>query len=95
MAARSPQRSFRRAYTVVVTHHAPSVLSLARTETVNHLDAAYANRWEVLMEEPDTVWLHGHTHLAVDYTFKGTRVIANPRVIQRKRPGLILSYWSI
>jgi Icc-related predicted phosphoesterase len=73
--------------TVIVTHHAPSVLSLARTETVNHLGAAYANPWEALMEVPDTVWLHGHTHLAVDYTFKGTRVIANPRGYPKEKTG--------
>lgn len=66
--------------TVVVTHHAPSMLSLEKTETVNHLDAAFANRWDELMRQLNTFWLHGHTHLAVDYmTVAGTRVISNPR----------------
>src|SRR5690606_20044465 len=73
--------------TVVVTHHAPSVLALAKTETVNHLDAAYANRWESLMGHPNTFWLHGHTHLAVHYTIKGTRVISNPRGYPREETG--------
>lgn len=73
--------------TVVVTHHAPSVLSLAKTETMNHLDAAYANRWESLMGQPSTFWLHGHTHLAVHYTIKGTRIISNPRGYPREETG--------
>ncbi|WP_020160026.1 metallophosphoesterase family protein [Methylobacter marinus] len=73
--------------TVIVTHHAPSVLSLAKTKTVNHLDAAYANQWESLMGQPNTFWLHGHTHLAVDYTFQGSRVIANPRGYPKENTG--------
>lgn len=43
------------------------------------LDAAYANRWEDLMGDGVPLWVHGHSHLAVDYEIAGTRVVSNPR----------------
>ncbi|MGZ8944193.1 MAG: metallophosphoesterase [Methylococcaceae bacterium] len=91
--------------TVVVTHHAPSMVSLghARIEDadyverwrkimgnsdkigstcmkdVSHLDASYANSWESLMGGSVALWVHGHTHQAVDYEINGTLIICNPR----------------
>jgi len=67
--------------TVVITHHAPSILSLrdhCRNSDGSHLDAAYANRWESLMGGSLALWLHGHSHFSVDYDLYGTRVISNP-----------------
>lgn len=63
--------------TVVITHHAPSVLSLDGHG--DHLDASYANRWESLFGEGLDLWVHGHTHRSVDYMLEGTRVVSNPR----------------
>lgn len=65
--------------TVVVTHHAPSMLSTPNSSTGTLLDAAYVNRWEHLFGEGLDLWVHGHTHEAIDYTVEGTRVISNPR----------------
>lgn len=66
--------------TVIVTHHAPSVLSLTGSpDSGSHLDAAYANRWEDLMGDDVELWVHGHTHHSVDYNIAGTRIISNPR----------------
>lgn len=64
--------------TVVITHHAPSMRSVVNPDTSNHLDAAYANRWESLMDGV-VLWVHGHTHTAVDYVMDQTRVISNPK----------------
>jgi len=65
--------------TVVITHHAPTLLSLSsRPATNSHLDAAFANRWDDLMGDGVDLWVHGHTHMAVDYTIGGTRVVSNP-----------------
>ena len=64
--------------TVVVTHHAPSVKSLGDSAG-SHLDAAYANAWDGLMGDGVTLWVHGHTHVPVDYEIAGTRVLSNPR----------------
>ncbi len=68
--------------TVVVTHHAPSLLSYGNNRVEgceSHLDAAYANSWEDLMGEPVVLWVHGHVHRAADYYISGTRVVCNPR----------------
>lgn len=67
--------------TVVVSHHAPSELSIAECyrATTDHLSAAYASRLEHLMGHPAVLWVHGHTHDSADYVIAGTRVICNPR----------------
>ncbi|PZP22272.1 metallophosphoesterase [Pseudomonas kuykendallii] len=66
---------------VVITHHAPTLRSLQdNPHAGGHLDAAYANRWEALMGgERAALWVHGHSHVAVDYNVAGTRVVCNPR----------------
>lgn len=67
--------------TIVVTHHAPTLHSLLENPHAGtHLDAAYANRWEDLMgSDRVALWVHGHSHVAVDYEVDGTRVVCNPR----------------
>lgn len=64
--------------TVVVTHHAPSALSLADREAVSPLDAAFASDLDYLVVKAD-IWIHGHTHVAVDYRVNAGRVLSNPR----------------
>lgn len=66
--------------TVIITHHAPSVVSLKKSPfSGSHLDASYANRWEDLMGGTVDLWIHGHSHQAVDYEIANTRVLSNPR----------------
>lgn len=67
--------------TVVITHHAPTLRSLQdNLHAGGHMDAAYANCWEDLMGgDHVALWVHGHSHLAVDYEVAGTRVVCNPR----------------
>lgn len=66
--------------TVVVTHHAPSTMSVAPRFKTDPLSPAFASRLEPLIEAqgPD-LWIHGHTHDAFDYRIFGTRVVCNPR----------------
>lgn len=65
--------------TIVVTHHAPCPLSLRGIPSEGDLDASYANNWQdELFGDTVQLWVHGHTHNAVDYELYGTRVIANP-----------------
>jgi Icc-related predicted phosphoesterase len=65
---------------VVVTHHAPSALSLKNQEPPDLVDAAFASRLDDLVASSGTaLWVHGHIHRAVDYCIGGTRVICNPR----------------
>ena len=63
--------------TVVVTHHAP-VLDHLGDDHPGHLAAAYANDWSVLLSKAD-LWVYGHTHVAVDFSKEGCRVVSNPR----------------
>lgn len=67
--------------TVVITHHAPSLRSLVgNPHAGNLLDAAYANAWDDLLQgDQVALWVHGHSHNAVDYHVAGTRVVCNPR----------------
>jgi Icc-related predicted phosphoesterase len=68
--------------TVVVSHHAPSMLSFGNDRVdgcESHLDASYANSWETLIGDSVALWIHGHLHHAVDYTINGTRIMCNPR----------------
>lgn len=66
--------------TIVITHHAPLMKSLEGSPHAGGLlDAAFANEWDELFDGTASVWVHGHTHYAVDYIRSGTRVLSNPR----------------
>ena len=69
--------------TVVVTHHAPLAQSLLKEPPYDITDTAYASCLDDLVVRAD-LWVHGHTHVRVDYTVKDacghkTRVVSNPR----------------
>lgn len=66
--------------TMVVTHHAPTLLSLPNGEARTPIDGAYASDLDWLMERyrPD-FWIHGHIHENRDLDLHGTRVVGNPR----------------
>ena len=66
--------------TVVVTHHAPSVLSLPDDMRDDLLSSAYASRLDELVASSGAaLWVHGHIHEAQDYVLGATRVLSNPR----------------
>jgi len=83
--------------TVVVTHHAPSELSLHQRyrEAPGHLNSSYASNLEHMLGSA-ALWVHGHTHDSADYTLSDTRVVCNPRgyapghVNPDFEPGLVL-----
>ncbi len=65
---------------IVVTHHAPSIQSIADHYRKDHLSAAFASNMEDLIQEHQPrLWIHGHTHESFDYRIGKTRVICNPR----------------
>jgi len=65
--------------TVVITHHLPSSASIAARFSGSALNPTFASNLDWLIREtsPD-VWIHGHTHEAVDYNAFETRVVCNP-----------------
>ncbi|MDW9386658.1 hypothetical protein GOA99_18565 [Sinorhizobium meliloti] len=83
--------------TIVVTHHAPSILSLPPEYIDDPVSPAYASRFEdhIIKHEP-TLWVHGHVHSRSDYFIHRTRVVCNahgyPDETQRSGfdPGLVL-----
>lgn len=64
--------------TVVVTHHLPSMQSVAGRYKNDILSACFASNLDELLGYSD-LWIHGHTHDSFDYMANGTRVICNPR----------------
>jgi predicted phosphodiesterase len=64
--------------TVVVTHHLPSMRSVAPQYSEDLLSACFASNLDELLGLSE-VWIHGHTHTSFDYLVEGTRVVCNPR----------------
>ncbi len=66
---------------VVVTHHAPSDMSVAdcyKGDTL--MNGAYrTNLEDFVMNSNINLWCHGHTHFPFDYMLGNTRVVCNPR----------------
>jgi predicted phosphodiesterase len=65
--------------TVVVTHHLPSLKSVAFRYKSDLLTAAFASNCEGLLGLGADLWIHGHTHDSCDYVVGMTRVVCNPR----------------
>jgi len=67
---------------VVVSHHAPTYLSIAEEYKNDHLlNGAYASDLsEFILDHPQIkVWTHGHTHTRFKYEMGDTTVVCNPR----------------
>lgn len=64
--------------TIVITHHLPSMLSVAERFKEDSLSPAFASNLDALVERADC-WVHGHTHENMDYQLGRCRVICNPR----------------
>jgi len=77
---------------IVVTHHAPSAQSLwfdseraamqgMKMFGYKESDPSYASHLDHLMqgEGAPQYWIHGHTHVAVDYRIGNTRIVSNPK----------------
>lgn len=63
--------------TVVITHMAPSMRSVADRFAQDRASAAYASRLDDMVEKAD-LWVHGHMHNSFDYMVGKCRVICNP-----------------
>ena len=65
---------------VVLTHHAPSYLSVSPKFKGNLCNGAFVSDLsDLILDNPSIkVWAHGHTHHTVDYMIGDCRVIANP-----------------
>jgi len=67
---------------VVITHHAPSHLSInEKYKNDYHMNGGYVSDLsEFILDYPNIKWwYHGHMHDPVDYMVGDTRIVANPR----------------
>lgn len=65
--------------TVVVTHHAPSIMSVAPRYEGDRLSPAFVSDLPDEFFDVPSVWIHGHTHSSADYVRGRCRVVSNPR----------------
>jgi predicted phosphodiesterase len=66
--------------TVVITHHAPSPMSIHPRFADSPLNACFVSDAERLIDGARAcLWIHGHTHDSFDYVVNGTRIVCNPR----------------
>lgn len=65
---------------VVVTHHAPSMMSVPAMYEGDVVTAAYASELSKFIDNhnPD-YWLHGHLHNSSHYQLGGCKVLCNPK----------------
>lgn len=63
--------------TVVITHMAPSMMSVAGKYASDPVSAGYASRLEDIACHAD-LWVHGHMHDSFDYKIGKCRVVCNP-----------------
>lgn len=63
--------------TVVVTHMAPSLKSIAERYVQDMVSAAYASNLDEMASQAD-LWIHGHMHESFDYQIGECRVVCNP-----------------
>ncbi|MDX0070884.1 metallophosphoesterase [Sinorhizobium meliloti] len=66
--------------TIVVTHHAPSVLSVLPEFMDDPLTPSFVASFEAdIVKYQPRLWVHGHLPNRSDYYIRNTRVICNPR----------------
>jgi len=66
--------------TVVVSHFAPTRLSISPAFASSPINSSYVSDLEERIKDwQPALWLHGHTHGSFDYRVGNTRVICNAR----------------
>lgn len=65
---------------IVVTHHAPTHLSIGENYKYDDTNFCYVNTWgnDIAYCDGPALWFHGHIHDACDYMVGDTRVLCNP-----------------
>jgi hypothetical protein len=69
-----------------VTHHGPHRQSCAPQYAADWTSPAFISHLPLLMGR-SALWVHGHTHVSLDYTVSRTRVLCNPRGYYRRSLG--------
>jgi predicted phosphodiesterase len=65
---------------IVVTHHAPSILSIETYYRPGLMSYGYYDDlFDHIFDSDVKIWIHGHSHDSCDYMINESRVVANPR----------------
>lgn len=65
---------------IVITHHAPSLLSLPEKRRTHALSPSYASHLdEFIQQYQPHYWLHGHIHHSQNYKIGHCQILSNPR----------------
>jgi predicted phosphodiesterase len=65
--------------TIVVTHHLPSMRSVAQRYKKDLVSAGFASNLDALVDQGASLWVHGHTHSSCRWRAPGgTLVVCNP-----------------
>jgi predicted phosphohydrolase len=65
--------------TIVISHHLPTPQSIDKQYTNSPLNRFFLGDCsDIITKKNPLLWVHGHTHCSVDYTYGATRVVANP-----------------
>lgn len=73
---------------IVVTHHAPSTLSISDFYKDDDFNRFFVSPMEdVILDKKPALWIHGHMHQKFDYTLGDTRVVCNPFGYPREKNG--------
>lgn len=65
--------------TVVVTHHAPSPLSIHQRFLGSEINGGFVSNLEdIIVKHQPNLWIHGHTHDSFNYRIEKTRIVCNP-----------------
>lgn len=71
---------------IVISHHAPSKLSVPREYKEDIISSAYASNLDnIIQKYQPKYWIHGHLHNSSDYLIGETRVVCNPRGYPQER----------
>jgi len=73
---------------IVVTHHAPSIRSIASWDRSDPVVSAYASHLEpLILEAQPSLWVHGHVHHRNEYRIGDTLVVSNARGYPGQKTG--------
>jgi predicted phosphodiesterase len=79
-------REFMDGPTIVLTHHLPSLMSVSQRYKKDVITAGFASNLDDVVNMPNTLWVHGHTHDSCGWRADGgSLVVCNPAGYPRGR----------
>jgi predicted phosphodiesterase len=76
--------------TIVVTHHAPHICSIAPQYENDAVTPAFVSDMsDLISKHQPELWVHGHTHTFFDYNAGATRMVCNPRGYSSETTGFV------